>query len=484
MLHRTPGDPNFGELWGLRNTGQSVQGTCGKTDADIEAASAWDVSTGESDVVVAVLDSGVFYDHEDLSQNMWQNAGELLGNNIDDDDNGYVDDVFGYDFAADDEGRNDPDPMDILTHGSHVAGTVAAVGDNDTGITGVAWNVKVMALKVVRPLGYLHDSDIIEAIEYAIMMKERGVNIVAINASYGGTEGCQTDPMRDVIAEAGQAGIAFVASAGNEGIDNDYTPQYPASYDAPNIISVAASDQFDNLTTFSNNGVNSVDLAAPGENILSTIPMEDCSVSIEDTRFAGIPVEYSGYTSGITGILYDCGKGYPQEIPTGVAGNTALVERGSRDENDFLFADKVRNVMDAGAIAVIIYNDVSGVEDTTLGTSGDWIPVIFVSKPDGKNLVKMASYLATVVNGFVSGYEYSQGTSSASPHVSGAVAVLAAAFPQESVSRRIGRILGGAEPVPALSGKLATGGRLNLHNALSRYSAQSMTAVYELLIAQ
>jgi subtilisin family serine protease len=254
--HRLPDDPYFDRLWGLQN---------------IDAVLAWDISVGEADVVVAVIDSGVDYDHEDLSANMWQNTDEVPGNRIDDDGNGYVDDVYGYDFAADNSGSNDSDPMDIETHGSHVAGTCAAIGNNGIGITGVAWNAKIMALKGMRPDGYLYDSDTMEAIEYTILMKERGVNVVVINASYGSTDGSQTDPINDIIAEAGRAGIVFVAAAGNEGVDNDVTPQYPASYGAPNIISVAASNPYDDLATFSNFGASSVDLAAPGERIFSTV---------------------------------------------------------------------------------------------------------------------------------------------------------------------------------------------------------------------
>ena len=467
--HRLPDDPYFDRLWGIRN---------------IDAAPAWNISAGEADVVVAVIDSGVDYDHEDLSSNMWQNTDEVPDNGIDDDGNGYVDDVYGYDFAADNSGNNDSDPMDIEVHGSHVAGTSAAVGNNGIGITGVAWNAKIMALKGMRPDGYLYDSDTMEAIEYAILMKERGVNVVVINASYGGADGSQTDPIKDIIAEAGQAGIVFVAAAGNEGFDNDVTPHYPASYGVPNIISVAAGDPHDDLATFSNFGASSVDLAAPGERIFSTVSGsgEYAAVVSGGTEYTAGSFEYAGYTAGITGTVHDSGKGYPEEFPAAVFGNIGLIERGSRDQSSFYFSTKVQNAMDAGAAAVIIYNNVPGLDNVTLGSEGAWIPAVFISQVDGLHLASLGAVTATVVNDLVSGYQLLDGSSMAAAHVSGAVAVLAAAFPFESVSRRIERILGGAEPLVTLAGKVITGGRLNLYNSLRFYGDLNMAPIYQLLL--
>ena len=481
-LHRLPDDPFFDQLWGLYNIGQSVSGIEGITGADIDAALAWNNSTGDSEVVVAIIDSGVHYDHEDLYPNMWQNPDEVPGNDIDDDGNGYVDDIYGYDFASDNSGRNDSDPMDMEIHGSHVAGTAAASGNNGLGITGVAWNSKIMALKAMRPDGFLYDSDILEAIDYAIAMKERGVNVVAINASYGSVEGSQGDLMRDAIAEAGQAGIIFVASAGNDGSDNDMIPEYPASYDAPNIISVAASDNFDELSNFSNRGPFSVDLVAPGESILSTVPEMSASVFSDGTEYSAVAFEYAGYTSGITRNVYSCGKGYPRQFPQKVAGSIALIKRGSDDENPFYFSDKVQNAMNAGAVAVIIYNNKPGLDNVTLGSAGNWVPAVFISQTDGQFLASLGSPVATVVNDIASGYQHQDGTSMAAPHVTGAVAVLAAAFPTEAVSLRISRILGGVDRLDNLSGRVATGGRLNLNQSLRLYQRANMAPIYDLLL--
>ena len=251
----TPNDPNFGIQWGHNNTGQ----TGGVPDADIDAPEAWDVTTGGSQVVVAVIDSGVDYNHPDLAANMWTNPGEIPGNSVDDDGNGRVDDVHGYDFF-----NNDADPMDDVGHGTHVAGIIGAVGNNNTGISGVAWNVKLMALKVGGPTGP-NLSSAIQAVDYAVAMGAR-----ISNNSYG--IGAFSDLFRQAIANADTAGHVFVAAAGNSSSDNDRFPAYPANFNVPNIVSVAASDHNDSLAGFSNYGATTVDLAAPGDNIFSTLP--------------------------------------------------------------------------------------------------------------------------------------------------------------------------------------------------------------------
>ena len=251
-----PNDPSFDQLWGLNNTGQ----TGGTPDADIDAPEAWDIQTGNN-VVVAVIDTGVDYNHPDLNDNMWTNPGEIPGNGMDDDGNGFVDDYYGYDFI-----NEDSDPFDDYFHGTHVAGTIAAEGNNDTGVTGVNWNAQIMALKFLDSGGFGNYFDAIEAIEYATLM---GVPIT--NNSWRGYDFAEA--LYDAIAAAGNAGQLFVAAAGNESNDNDSSFRaYPASFDLDNIISVAATDEFDQLAWFSNFGATSVDLGAPGVNTLSTFP--------------------------------------------------------------------------------------------------------------------------------------------------------------------------------------------------------------------
>ncbi|MGG7564541.1 S8 family serine peptidase [Rhodovulum sp. DZ06] len=249
-----PSDARFDELWGLDNTGQ----TGGTADADIDAPEAWDSRTGAG-VLVAVIDTGVDYTHSDLDGNMWVNTGEIAGNGRDDDGNGFVDDVYGYDFAYD-----DGDPMDVQSHGTHVAGTIAAEADG-SGVVGVAYNARIMALKFLNDSGSGSTSDAIRAVEYAALM---GAQVA--NNSWGG--GGYDQSLADAIELAGQSGLVFVAAAGNDGTNNDSSPHYPSNYTASNVISVASTDHDDQRSSFSNYGATTVDVAAPGSDILSSVP--------------------------------------------------------------------------------------------------------------------------------------------------------------------------------------------------------------------
>ena len=253
----TPNDPSFGELWGLNNTGQLG----GVVDADIDAVEAWDVTTGSSEIVVGVIDTGIDYNHPDLIDNIWTNPGEIAGNGIDDDGNGYIDDIHGWDFLNDDN-----DPMDEDDHGTHVAGTIGAVGNNNLGVVGVSQNVSLMALKFLGATGG-STSGAIEAIEYANTMKRMGTNVVMTNNSWGG--GGFSATLESAIENALDLDILFVAAAGNDGSS---LGSFPAAYDVDNIISVAATDRFDQLASFSNFGPEFADLAAPGVDVLSTTP--------------------------------------------------------------------------------------------------------------------------------------------------------------------------------------------------------------------
>jgi subtilisin family serine protease len=246
-----PDDARFSEQWDFHNIGQSG----GTPDADIDAPEAWDISTGSNTVIVAVPDTGVFYTHEDLSSNIWTNTDEIPGNGIDDDFNGYVDDVHGWDFV-----NNDNDPSDDVNHGTHCAGTIGAIGNNALGVAGINWRVKIMPLKIMDSSGYGNTSDAIKAFEYA------RVNGAAVISNSWGREP-YSQAMKDAIDES-PAVVVF--AAGNDGNNTDVTPHYPSSYASPGIISVAATDNHDTLASFSNYGTDSVDLAAPGANILST----------------------------------------------------------------------------------------------------------------------------------------------------------------------------------------------------------------------
>jgi len=252
-----PNDPQFDQQWSLNNLGQDG----GKKLADIGALLAWGKTHGSDKIVVAVLDSGVDYTHIDLVSNMWTRPDSVP--QYADDELGTFDDVHGFDADA-----NAGDPMDDNGHGTHCAGIIGAEGDNGEGIAGINWNVSIMPLKFLGRGGFGTTANAIEAINYAIDRKQKGVNVRVINASWGSTQ--YSRALEDAIRAAGEQGILFVAAAGNNGTDNDKRAHYPSNYDLPNVISVAALDRTDSITSFSNFGVKTVHIAAPGRDILST----------------------------------------------------------------------------------------------------------------------------------------------------------------------------------------------------------------------
>lgn len=248
-----PDDPEFSRQWALNNEGQ----TGGSVDADIDGTETWDRYKNGSNVVVAVIDTGVKYDHEDLSDNSWINTQEIAGNGIDDDNNGFIDDVYGYDFA-----NSDANPMDDNGHGTHCAGILGAKGDNGIGISGIAHSAQIMGLKFLDSRGSGNVSHAVASIIYAV---DNGATI--LSNSWGG--GPLTQALFDAVSYANDHDVLFIAAAGNESNNNDINPSYPAGIDLPNVISVASTDHSDQLSNFSNYGM-SVDLAAPGSDILST----------------------------------------------------------------------------------------------------------------------------------------------------------------------------------------------------------------------
>lgn len=251
----SPNDTDFSTLWGLHNTGQEN----GNLDADIDAPEAWDITTG-GEVVIAVIDTGVDAQHSDLARNMWKNPNEIPGNGQDDDGNGYIDDVYGYDFA-----NHDAEPLDDHSHGSHCAGIIAGIGNNGIGVTGVNWKAQIMSVKFLNSFGMGTIASAIQALEYAVKMGAK------ISNNSWGCRNCASQALRDAIQASSAQGHLFVTAAGNFAEDNDTNSFYPANYDLENLITVTATDHNDELSFFSNYGKENVDLAAPGENIYSTL---------------------------------------------------------------------------------------------------------------------------------------------------------------------------------------------------------------------
>lgn len=261
-------DPNFGNLWGLHNIGQVVGGSAGTVDVDVDAPEAWEVTSGDcKGVLVAVVDSGIDYNHPDLSPNIWRNLAEIPNNGIDEDLNGFIDDFHGYDFV-----NNDSDPVDEYFHGTHVAGIIGARGNNSVGVSGVCWYAKIMALKFFQDATIGGPvSALLSSLQYA---RDNGAKVV--NNSWGitGIDAATISALQSALG--GDPSILQVVSAGNGvagvGVNLDTTAVYPSELNLANMISVAATNKNDVIAGFSNFGVQKVHLAAPGVQIYSTMP--------------------------------------------------------------------------------------------------------------------------------------------------------------------------------------------------------------------
>jgi subtilisin family serine protease len=279
----TPNDPSFGSLWGMNNA----------ANTDINAPQAWDISKGSRNVIMGVVDSGVLITHPDLAANIWVNPGEIPGNGIDDDGNGFIDDVNGWDFLS-----NDNNPTDLNGHGTHVAGTIGAVGNNGIGVAGVNWNVSILPFRTggTSPNDpSISLSAVLGSMNYMTMMKDRGHNIVGSNHSWGG--GGFSSSLNSAISAHNARGMMVIAASGNDGSDNDTVAQYPANYNFPNVISVANSTSGGGLASSSNFGDITVDLAAPGSGILSTY-LNNGYASLSGTSMA------SPHVAGVVALMH------------------------------------------------------------------------------------------------------------------------------------------------------------------------------------
>lgn len=281
---REPNDARYGDdtLWGLRNRG--LDG--GVSGADIDAARAWEITTGSTNVIVAVIDSGIRYTHRELAAQMWRNPGEIPANGIDDDGDGFTDNVFGINAL-----NSSGDPFDDVGHGTHAAGTIGAAANDGNAHVGVAWQVRLMACKFMAADGFGITSDAIRCIDFAV---RKGVRI--INASW--ESGAFSRSLFDAIDQARNKGVLFVTAAGNERGDLDLSPAYPAGYELDNIISVASLDRRNQLASFSNFGQRNVHLGAPGAEIYSTYAHSDSGYWTLSGTSAAAP-----YVSGVAALI-------------------------------------------------------------------------------------------------------------------------------------------------------------------------------------
>ncbi|MBT3193212.1 MAG: S8 family serine peptidase, partial [Verrucomicrobia bacterium] len=313
-IETEPNDARFGELWGMER---------------INATEAWDITTGNSNIVVAVIDTGIRRDHEDLAANMWTNPDEIAGNGVDDDGNGYIDDIHGWDFVNDDN-----DPTDDQGHGTHCAGTIGAVGDNFVGVAGVCWNVKLVALKFLSASGSGSTADALSAVEYATGLSR---HIKLTSNSWGG--GGASVALQQAIEASAASNQLFIAAAGNSSTDNDTIPHYPSSYESESIIAVASIQVDGNLSGFSCYGETSVDIAAPGSAILSSVPSTTNSYDV----FSGTSMA-TPHVAGAAALLWGMEPEAPWEqirdaIYNGGAENAALVGKMTQErELDLLGA--------------------------------------------------------------------------------------------------------------------------------------------------
>ncbi|NWH06778.1 S8 family serine peptidase [Desulfobacter latus] len=453
-----PDDPKIARQWGL---------------SAIQAPAAWETTTGAADLIIALIDTGVDLSHSDLAENIWTNSAEANGlENVDDDGNGYVDDIHGWDMAD-----NDNQPYDTNGHGTHIAGTIGAVTGNGTGIAGVCPRVRIMSLKVEPDNGSTMTlADIIEAVTYA-----QNMGAAIVNCSFG------ADFYSDIEFNAFKkladtAGALIIASAGNENRDIDLDPLYPAAYEVPAIVSVASSSEIApgeyGLSDFSNYGAANADLMAPGNDIYSTLPSSGVttqayfSIDGENTQYPAEGMTYSQRTDaqGITGILIDCGYGYPNEIPSSVKDNIALIKRGAFQGADFYFYEKVANAQAVGAAGAVIYNNVSGEFAGTLGTPGEWITTVSISLENGELLLSKLPVQVTLVNKTADPdaiYGSLSGTSMAAGFVSGAAGLVKAFAPQKTATEIKALLMNNTDVMPKPASKVLSSGHLNIFKTLA-----------------
>jgi subtilisin family serine protease len=486
-------DPYFDDLWGLHNTGQTVDGRAGVAGVDVNALSAWDTTRGAG-TVVAVVDSGVAADHPDIHDAIWTNTGEVPGNGVDDDANGLVDDVHGWDFW---DWDNDPD--DFYSHGTHVAGTIAARGGNQTGIVGVAPQSTVMPVRVLNDANMGRTSDIANGIAYAAL---NGADVV--NLSLGTPPEADFPPSeaeRDAIDLAAARDVVVVVAAMNDSQNNDtgHTPIWPCNFPHANLVCVAAIDSDGGLSSFSNWGAQSVDVGAPGRSIFSLNPdwfrltppgIEEFESGIS-TRWYGTGT-WSGTTAfAATGSwsLTDSLAGDYSNNTTPWAAMTNGVDltgqrgcrinyavRGKVLDGDY-FVTGMLDHLGTGHVALAESVDTHGEFETR----SDGIAALD-GDPDAHGVFEVVTDASGTADGVyvddlrficrasdydADSYFFNEGTSMATPHVAGVAALVRSAVPGATAPEVAQAIREGAVPLPSLAGKTVTGGRADAPGAIA-----------------
>lgn len=470
----TPNDKFFGQQWYMPK---------------ISAPDAWNISTGSSSVIIAVLDTGLDYNHPDLAQNVWSNPGEIPGNGIDDDKNGLIDDVRGWDFI-----NNTNDPMDDEGHGTAVSGLIGAVGNNGKGIAGLMFTAKLMPLKVMDFTGSGDVGAVISAIQYAM---QKGANIA--NCSFGFT-GKPSKALQDAIA--GAPNILFSCASGNEKSNDDASPEFPASYDNANIISVASTGKSDQLSSFSNFGAGSVDLAAPGEDIFSTEIIRDgvFADGFSQMNWTANPPGSWGLSSAPGTFLSppsSLGENPVQAFQPNtvtspmisLAGRHACILNYELDlsipQDEFFYAEASPDggaswaLVDQASGNINTFNDNSIIGVSLEGFSGLNILIRFRLQA-GSGFVFIDDLNVNCASVQYDGeHEYDDGlngTSFSAPLVSGTAGLLKTVFPSLSAVDLRTLILGGVDVIPGLNGLVASSGRLNVARSFLPPAPANFTA--------